>query len=791
MKLLLAQSAGFCFGVQKAVEAAYRTVEQPRSPGDPPVVMLGELIHNRQVVASLNQQGMQTVHAIADIQPGSTVLIRAHGVSPEVLDLLTDKGCSVVDCTCSFVTKIHRIVQRACSQGKGVIIAGTPGHPEVAGIDGHCGNQGHLLTSAEEAQATDFEDKDWILVAQTTFSFAEYQKIREILQKKIAKLQIFDTICITTEDRQKEASEIAKQADLMLVIGSSGSSNTRKLLEICHSQCGWTVLVEDPEQIHALVREHDLRQLTVGVTAGASTPERIIREVIQAMTEQEVKQNELEGREETQQDIQAEVNEQTQETAVDETEQVVEETEAVTETVVEDVAEEATEEETTQALEPEAEQEPAPTEAVEAEEAAAEEEAEPEAATQEPAAEEEAEPETADEEPAAEAVAQTEEEPAAQETDEDETDDSNNGDISFTDFIDNIPQLKRGITVRGTIIRYDNEFVYVDVRDKSEGRIPKHEFDGDPDFDLDEAVATHKEIDVYVRNIRNSDMGKEIVLSKARVDFTKYKGLIEEAFQEKTPISVKIVNVVKDGVIASYGGVDIYVHRTQLEMGIVDDLEPYRGQTMDILVTQFDPDKKRLRVSGSRRALLSLERREKAEELWQTIAVGDEYNGIVRSLTDFGAFVDIGGVDGLVHISELSWQRIRHPSEVVSVGDEIPVRVKDFDPDRKRISLGYKKAEDDPYHDVESRFPVGSIVRGTVVRMFPFGAFVEIAPGVDALCHISQISNVRLNKPDEVLSEGMEIDARVLEVSNDTRRISISIKEVEPINPPGYEDDYF
>ncbi|MDW7659445.1 MAG: S1 RNA-binding domain-containing protein, partial [Bacillota bacterium] len=365
------------------------------------------------------------------------------------------------------------------------------------------------------------------------------------------------------------------------------------------------------------------------------------------------------------------------------------------------------------------------------------------------------------------------------------------GDISFTDFIDNIPHLKRGITVRGTIIRYDNEHVYVDVRDKSEGRIPRHEFDGDPDFDLDEAVENHKDIDVYVRNIRNSDLGKEIILSKARVDFTKYKALIEEAYNDKTPISVKVVNVVKDGVIASYGGVDIYVHRTQLEMGIVEDLEPYRGQTLEILVTQYDPDKKRLRVSGSRRALLSMERRAKADELWQSIVVGNEYDGIVRSLTDFGAFVDIGGVDGLVHVSELSWNRIRHPSEVVNVGDEIHVYVKDFDADRKRISLGYKKTEDDPYHDVESRFPVGSIVRGTVVRMFPFGAFVEIAPGVDALCHISQIANVRLNKPNEVLNEGMEVDARVLEVSNDSRRISISIKEVEPINPPGYEDSHF
>jgi len=780
VKLIVAQSAGFCFGVRQAVDAACEIACKPKSPDNPPVYMLGELIHNRHVVESLNRQGLATADSIDEIEPGSTVLIRAHGVAPQVLSELESKQCNVVNCTCPFVTKIHKIVQKAHNDGKHVIIAGTPGHAEVEGINGFCSGDGVIINSADEAETLQFSDEEWILVAQTTFSFAEYKKIRVILQKKIAKLQIFDTICITTEDRQKEAAHIAGQADLMLVIGSSSSSNTRKLLEICHSQCGWTYLVESADQVEALVRDKDLRHLTVGITAGASTPERIIREVIQAMTDQEVKQNTQEIQEEIQQDVQQEVgNEAAQEIST-------QEVDADKQTIVADVEEttavdapaEAAEEKPSEAAEeaPSKTAEEAPSETAEGDQGAVVVEADEELAAEE----------------SAESAADPDEQVSSEEKDDSaENDDQDASDISFTDFIDNIPQLKRGITIRGTIIRYDNEYVYVDVRDKSEGRIPKHEFEGDPDFDLDEAVAEHKELDVYVRNIRNSDMGKEIVLSKARVDFTKCKGLIEEAFNDKSPITVKVINVVKDGVIASYGGVDIYIHRTQLEMGIVDDLEPYRGQTLDILVTQYDPDKKRLRVSGSRRALLSMERRSKADELWQTIAVGNEYDGVVRSLTDFGAFVDIGGVDGLVHISELSWQRIRHPSEVVNVGDEIHVRVKDFDIERKRISLGYKKTDDDPYHDIETRFPVGSIVRGTVVRMFPFGAFVEIAPGVDALCHISQISNVRLNKPDEVLSEGMEIDARVLEVSNDTRRISISIKEVEPINPPGYEDEHF
>ena len=189
-----------------------------------------------------------------------------------------------------------------------------------------------------------------------------------------------------------------------------------------------------------------------------------------------------------------------------------------------------------------------------------------------------------------------------------------------------------------------------------------------------------------------------------------------------------------------------------------------------------------MRVSGSRRSLLERERRAHAKEIWATIEPGSEYTGIVRNLTNFGAFVDIGGVDGLVHVSEISWQRIRHPSEVLSVGDKIDVFVLDFDRSKKRISLGYRRKEDDPYANIEERFPVGTIVCGVVVRMFPFGAFINIAPGVDALCHISQISTYHLNKPGDVLAT-MEVDARVVEVSDEARRISISIRDVEPINP--------
>lgn len=652
----LAVSAGFCAGVAKAVATAEEMLREGIASSLPtPFYMYGELIHNNFVIEHFTSNGVKVVDSISDIPKGAKTLIRAHGIPPQEEKTILDANIKMTDCTCGYVRRIHTIVRQAYLEGKQILITGAPHHPEIIGINGECDNTAVILTSTEDAENLDcqnFKQKSAILVSQTTFSCEIHQKIREILKNKIAKLEFFGTICLATEKRQAEAAFLATYSDIMIVIGSKKSSNTMKLFDVCRNACGDTYLVEKPDDVCELMCKHSLAGQKVGVTAGASSPESIIMEVIQRMIENEVVQNQAEQ-----------------------------------------------------------------------------------------------------------------------------------SDVSFTDFIENIPELKRGVTVKGVITSYDDENVYVDVKDKSEGRIPRREFDNDPEFDLEKAKQEHTEIEVYVRSIRNSDMGKDIQLSKARVDFSKYKNLIEEAYKNKTPITVKVVSVVKDGVIATFGSVDIYIHRTQLEMGTVDNLEDYKGKTIEILVTQFDPEKKRMRVAGSRRVLLNRERAAKAAEVWNTLAVGDIREGVVRSLTDFGAFVDIGGVDGLVHVSELSWNRIKHPSEVIKVGDHIQVYVKEFDPERKRISLGYKRIEDDPYHDIETRFPIGTIVHGKVVRMFPFGAFVEIADGVDALCHISQISTARLAKPSEVLKEGMEVDARVMEVSNEQRRISISIKEVAPIDP--------
>lgn len=728
MPIRVAESAGFCPGVRQAVRLAEKTLQASREAAAP-LCMYGEIVHNESVVQELLASGFRLVYSAAEVPRGATVLIRAHGIPREEEAALRERGVHLLDGTCPWVRKIQRLAAAARREGQAFYILGDASHPEVQGILSYGPSDSVVLADPAAAEAIPFSDRSSIIAAQTTFAVKKAQEICKVLEKRLPHALFFDTICATTTERQEEAESLAREVDWMLVLGSSKSSNTRKLFALSASVCDRTYLIQRPDQVSALFQGRDLRQVRIGITAGASTPERMIREVIHVMTEQE---NVSMGQEATEE--------------LQNQEQLTVEVASPTDAQPADAGNDANSSTVNATEEP---------------------------AVMAAAITPETEPQTPVEESTAVSL------PTAEQVE--------SGEMSFSDYIEGIPQLKRGAIVKGNIVRYDSDFVYVDVRDKSEGKVPIHEFSGDLDFDIDQAVAERREIDVYVRSIKNSDMGKEILLSKARVDFDKHKELIREAFENKTPVTVKITSVVKDGVIGSFGSVDMYIHRTQLELHPVDDLEPYRGQTMEVLVTQFDPNRKRLRVSGSRRALISRARRQASREIWENIEVGKEYEGTVRNITDFGAFVDIGGVDGLVHVSELSWKRIHHPSEVVQIGDKLNVFVKDFDKEKKRISLGYRRPENDPYHNIEERFPVGSIVRGIVVRMFPFGAFIEIAPGVDALCHISQISNYHLNRPEDVLQVGMEVDARVLEVSNADRKISISIREVEPIDPANPE----
>lgn len=658
MKVVRAESAGFCFGVKNAVETAYKMADERHD--DDRLVMLGELTHNEKVTSDLLSRGFEIIDDANDVPSGSKVIIRAHGVTPEQKDILNAKGIDVNDCTCPFVARIHKIVKDMASQGKTIILTGTPGHPEVVGITGEAPDSVILITSPEDLEGKNIDYDNSVLISQTTFSTNVFSEICANIENKIAKDQIFDTICNTTVCRQREAMRISEQVDVMLVIGSAHSSNTKKLFDVSVSRCCRTYLVRDAEDVRQLISDGKIKpDDTVGVTAGASTPEAIILEVVQAMDENE-------------KEILA---------------------------------------------------------------------------------------------------------------DQEQTD------TNFAEYVESIPQLRRNAVVKGVITSADADYVYVDIHDKSDGKIALREFAGDADFNLEEAVANKQEVTVVIKSIKNTDQGKEIILSKSALDFEKNKQALQEAYESKTPVTAVITGAVKDGVIANYCGIDIYIHKTQIKMGEVKDLDALKGQQIEIQITKFDTEKHRLRVSGSHRQILIQERKAKEDEVWSNIEVGKHYKGIVRSLPAFGAFIDIGGVDGLVHITELSWKRISKPSDVLSIGQEVDVYVKSFDQETKKISLGYKKEEDDPFYNIEERIPVGAIVKGTVVRLTDFGAFVQLEPDLDALCHVSQISNVRLKSPADVLTIGQEVTAKVTNIKASDRKISISIKEVEPIDP--VEDDIY
>ncbi|MCL2059599.1 MAG: 30S ribosomal protein S1 [Oscillospiraceae bacterium] len=362
------------------------------------------------------------------------------------------------------------------------------------------------------------------------------------------------------------------------------------------------------------------------------------------------------------------------------------------------------------------------------------------------------------------------------------------GDIDFAEEMESsLVTLQVGQTVKGRIIRHNSTEVYVDLGYKSDGVIPIEEFVSDSEQDPVNNINIDDVIDVFV--VRVNDSEGTVQLSKKRVDEKNNWARIEEAFESTASIKAVVTDVTNGGLIVTSGGVRIFVPASQVSDRYVEDLRGYLRKPVDLRVIDYNKQKRKF--VGSMKALIVEEKRRAAEQLWNEIDAGKEYLGTVKSLTAFGAFVDIGGVDGLVHISELSWGRIKHPSDVVKVGEQVSVRVISLDREKKKISLGYRREEDNPWYRIEDRYPVGAIVTKRVVRIAPFGAFVELEKGIDALVHISQISDTRIAKPDDVLRVGMEVTAKITELNLETKKISMSIKEVEPIPyiPPYVEGE--
>ena len=671
-RVILAKSAGFCFGVSRSVKMAEELLKSG------PCKSLGPLIHNEDVVSDLARRGLEVISDPSEVRPGDRVMIRSHGVSQAVEDALRAAGAEITDATCTNVSRIHRLVAEASANGRQVIVIGTAGHPEVQAICGRCtepvvvGNAAELANWLENN--VDKRTEPITVVVQTTQTENNLRECEKLIKKWCTKAEIFDTICFATSIRQEEAVKLASACGAMVVIGGKNSANSLHLAELCAERCANTQFVENSAQLDTGV----LRDVkTIGMTAGASAPSWIIKEVLDKMSDEIMIQENPEA----------------------------------------------------------APVEEAPVQAVE--------------------------------QPADEAAPAVEAEAAPAEK-------------SFDEMLeDSLKTIYNGDKVSGVVVAITPTEVSIDLGTKYSAFIPTTEFTEDGEVKLEDAVHVGDTVEAIV--VRVNDVEGTAQLSKKRMDAVKNWADIEAAQEAGTVVEGTVTEENKGGVVVSVKGIRVFVPASQSGLPKDTPMTQLVKQKVRLKITEVN--RGRRRVVGSIRAVLQRERREKAEAVWNEIEVGKVYHGVVKSLTSYGAFVDIGGIDGMVHVSELSWSRIKNPAEVVSVGDELDVYVIGFDKEAKRISLGYKKAEDNPWTKFVNTYKVGDIAQVKVVKLMPFGAFAEVMPGVDGLIHISQIANRRIGKPDEVLSVGDVVDVKITAIDTEKQKISLSIRALSEPEP--------
>ena len=344
---------------------------------------------------------------------------------------------------------------------------------------------------------------------------------------------------------------------------------------------------------------------------------------------------------------------------------------------------------------------------------------------------------------------------------------------NFAELLEqSIKTLNTGDKVIGTVTSIGNTEVQVDLGTKHAGYIPYDEVSNDPAVKPEDILKVGDEIEVFV--VRVNDQEGTVQLSKKKLDGMKVWDELGTYVDEKITVDGTITKENKGGLVANFKGIRVFIPASQSGIAKGGDMTGMVGKPVKLKITEVN--RARRRVIGSIRAVNAEERKANREKIWAEIAVGNQYHGVVKSLTSFGAFVDIGGVDGMVHVSELSWNRIKTPAEVVKVGDEIDVFVLSFDAEKRKISLGYKTAEMNPWNQFMANYAAGDVVTAKIVKLMPFGAFAEIMTGIDGLIHISQIADRHIAKPEDVLSEGQEVQVKITEIDAENKRISLSIR---------------
>lgn len=334
---------------------------------------------------------------------------------------------------------------------------------------------------------------------------------------------------------------------------------------------------------------------------------------------------------------------------------------------------------------------------------------------------------------------------------------------------------RRGSVVKGTVVQVTKDEVVVNIGYKADAIITRSELSSDSSINPQDVIKEGQEIEVCV--IKSDDGEGNVVASKRRVDAQKHWEELEKLFEDKATIEIKVKEVVNGGVVGLYKDVRGFIPASQIALRFVNDLSEFVGKTLSVKIIDFNQEKKR--VVLSHKVILQKEKEEKETKIWANIEKDKVVKGIVKRMANFGAFVDIGGIDGLVHISDISWGRVNNPKDVLKEEQEVEVKILDFDKEKGKISLGIKQLTPQPWDVADEKYQVGDLVEGRVVRMVDFGAFIEVQPGLDGLVHISQISDKHISKPSEILEVGQCVKAKILELDKDKKRMSLSIKDAE------------
>ena len=652
MQIFISRNAGVCPGVRNSFQIAIQASQKEVT------YLWGQLAHNQALVDALEQAGIHTMETPqARVENSPLLVIRSHGVSPAQELMAREAGYEIIDATCAFVKKTQELVRGFVTQGRRVCIIGEKRHPEVEGLLGYAGEMGYLLQSVEDVAGMPC-DSFYDGVIQSTYSLQQAKEIVAEASKCGIVINLTETCCPVTLKRQQEAAELASFCHVLLVIGDANSSNTKRLFEISGEKKAKVYWIESAKELQADWFDDTM---VVGVTAGASTPEWIVEEVIFRMEE-------LFGS-----DVEV-TNGQGGETEV-----AVSKEQNVDEEMIHE---------------------------------------------------------------------------------------------SMNMISDSLKDFKVGDYVTGKIVQVNEDCVLVDIGYKSEGKIPSRE------FGASEAVAVGDDVLVCIKKLENRE--GELILSKRDADVEKRWQELQEWHDEKKELVGKVIGKVKGGLLVDIGGLKGFLPASLADRRFVIDLSVFEGKDLPVEIIEINRRRNKIVLSAKEIAQRNYEKAR--TEAWDKLAEGSVTQGIVKRIVDFGAFVELDGVEGLLHVSEISWKRVKHPSEALTENQEIEVKILAIDKESGRISLSMKQVAGHPWEKVKTDFAIGDIVDGSVISIVPFGAFVRISDGIEGLVHISQLSNDFTAKPADVVALGQDVQVKILDIDFDKKRISLSIKEAMPRN---------